>query len=482
MLADDQEQVEIVGVQVGNSRAAAAFSGAAMHITYHSLSINSIADEDFRPTVRARPIGARLLRRILAAAFILALAAVPGGGPASAQEPIRIGVLLPFTGPFAKGGLEDWTAMEIAREMINERGGINGRKIEYLRGDAVNPNAAISEAERLITQDKVTITTGSFASPFAIAVSQTAERHGVLHWETVGAADTITKRGFKYTFQVGAPASRYGRAAVDFAKDVLAAKLGKPAPDLRIALLWENRAFGKSVGDGVRAYAKQLGLTAVYDEGYDQFGTDMTPIVQKLKDSKPDILIAISFLNDAVLFQRKAKELEFDVPVTMGVSAGYSAPELKDTLGPAVNGIFVADFPARVNPKALTPEAQKASDEFYRRYDQKQNRVAAGHASATFSAMWVLFTEVLPKAKSIDPSELREIALKLDLPEGALVNGSGVKFTNGDWAPDRKDAGQNLRSSIGVWQWQDEGAWQVFPDGLATRPPASVPLPAWSKR
>jgi branched-chain amino acid transport system substrate-binding protein len=401
---------------------------------------------------------------------------------ARAQEPIRIGVILPFTGPFAKGGLEDWTAMEIARDMINEKGGISGRRIEYLRGDAVNPNAAISEAERLITQDGVKITTGSFASPFAIAVSQTAERHGVLHWETVGAADSITKRGFKYTFQVGAPASRYGRAAVDFTRDILAGTLGKPAKDVRIALLWENRAFGKSVGDGVRAYAKELGLTMVFDDGYDQFATDMTPVVQKLKDAKPDVLIAISFLNDAVLFQRKAKELNFDVPVMMGVSAGYSAPELKDSLGNAVNGIFVADFPARVNPKALTPAAQAASDEFYKRYEQKQNRIAAGHSSATFSAMWLLFTEVLPKAKTVEPAELRDIALALDLPDGSLVNGSGVKFTNFDWDGDKKDAGQNLRSSIGVWQWQDQGAWQVFPKALATREPISVPLPAWDKR
>jgi branched-chain amino acid transport system substrate-binding protein len=424
----------------------------------------------------------RTLVSPLAALLIAGLAFILPLSSASAQEPIRIGVVLPFTGPFAKGGLEDWTAMEIARDMINEKGGINGRKIEYLRGDAVNPNAAISEAERLITQDNVKITTGSFASPFAIAVSQTAERHGVLHWETVGAADIITKRGFKYTFQVGAPASRYGRAAVDFTREGLAGKLGKPAKDVRIALLWENRAFGKSVGDGVRAYAKELGLTMVFDDGYDQFSTDMTPIVQKLKDAKPDVLIAISFLNDAVLFQRKAKELNFDVPVMMGVSAGYSAPELKDSLGNAVNGIFVADFPARVNPKALTSAAQAASDEFYKRYEQKQNRIAAGHSSATFSAMWLLFTEVMPRAKTMEPAELRDIALALDLPEGSLVNGSGVKFTNFDWDGDKKDAGQNLRSSIGAWQWQDQGAWQVFPKALATREPVSVPLPSWDKR
>ena len=95
-------------------------------------------------------------------------------GHATAQEPIRIGVLLPLTGPFAKNGTENWEAMQIARDMINERGGVNGRKIEFVNGDATSPAAAISETERLITKEGIKITTGSFASPLAIAVSQAA--------------------------------------------------------------------------------------------------------------------------------------------------------------------------------------------------------------------------------------------------------------------------------------------------------------------
>src|ERR1700760_726118 len=371
---------------------------------------------------------------------------------AKAQEPIRIGVLLPFTGPLAKNGIENWEAMQIARDMINERGGVNGRKIEYVQGDATNPNAAISETERVITKDGVKITTGSFASPIAIAVSQAAERHGVFHWETTGAAEIITRRGFKHTFQVGAPARRYGQAAVDFIVNDLAMRLGKPVDALKIALLWENRAFGKSVGDGIRAYTQSKGIKLAYDEGYDQTSTDMTPIVQKLKDTAPDIVIAISFPNDAILFQRKAKELALNVAAFIGVSAGYSSPDLRDSIGDTVNGIFVADFPPKVNESALKPETKKVAEEFYKRYEAKMKRPPAGHASAGFSAIWALYTEVFPKAKTFEPDELREIALKLDLPEGALVNGSGIKFTNFDWAEDPKDAGQNLRASIGGGQ------------------------------
>jgi branched-chain amino acid transport system substrate-binding protein len=399
-----------------------------------------------------------------------------------AQDAVRIGVLLPLTGPFAKNGIENWEALQIARDMINERGGIQGRKIEYLQGDATNPSAAISEAERIITKETIKITTGSFASPLAIAVSQAAERHGVFHWETTGAAEIITRRGFKHTFQVGPPARRYGEAAVDFIIEDLGKRLGKPATDLRIALLWENRAFGKSVGDGIRAYAQGKSIKLVYDEGYDQFATDMTPIVQQLKDARPDILIAISFPNDAILFQRKAKELDFNVAAFIGVSAGYSSPDLRTSIGNMVNGIFVADFPPRVNPAVLNPEVRKIADEFYRRYEEKMKRPPAGHATAGFSGIWALFTEVLAKAKTFEPDELRDIALALDLPEGALVNGSGIKFTNFDWAQDPKDAGQNLRAAIGVWQWTKSGNEEVFPVKLMTHEPGMVPLPPWKER
>jgi len=418
----------------------------------------------------------RLIAMIASAALVLIAV------PAVAQEPIRIGVLLPLTGPFAKNGLENWEAMQIARDMINERGGVNGRKIEYLQGDATNANAAISETERLITKEGIKITTGSFASPLAIAVSQAAERQGVFHWETTGAAEIITRRGFKHTFQVGAPARKYGQAAVDFVVDDLSKRLKKPTSDLRIALLWENRAFGKSVGDGIRAYSETNGIKLVYDEGYDQFATDMTPIVQKLKDVKPDILIAISFPNDAILFQRKAKEFDLNVAAFIGVSAGYSSPDLRASIGDMVNGIFVADFPPKVNANVLRPETRKVADEFYKRYEAKMKRPPAGHAAAGFSAIWALFTEVLPKAKTYEPDELREIALKLDLPEGSLVNGSGIKFTNFDWPDDPKDAGQNLRASIGVWQWTKAGNEQVFPPKLATHEAVDVPMPLWSKR
>jgi branched-chain amino acid transport system substrate-binding protein len=402
--------------------------------------------------------------------------------PARAEDTIKLGVLEPFTGPWAKNGNESYVAMEIARDMINEQGGIKGKKISYVRGDAPDPSAGKSEAERIISQEGIKLMTGTYASPLGIAISAEAERHGIVHWETIASADIITKRGYKHVFQVGPAASRYGTAALDFIRDDLAQRLDKKFGDLRIALLWENRAFGTAVGTGARAEAKKLGVQLSYDEGYDQFTTDMTPLVQKLKDAKPDVLIIISFLNDTILFHRKAKELNFYVPSIVGVSAGHSVPDLKDSIGTTVNGLFVSDLPVLVNPAALKPEAQTAAVEFNKRYESVQHRVPAGHAVASFAALWALFNNVLPAAKSMDPEDVRAAALAADLPDGSLINGSGLKFSNFDLPDDPKDAGQNIRSSIGVWQWQGGDARQVYPKKLATNEIVAVPLPDWSKR
>src|SRR3954465_683807 len=99
------------------------------------------------------------------ATFAVAAVALLGtAAPGPAQEPIRIGVLEPMTGPATKNGIENFTAMQIARDMINERGGIKGRKVELLLADIPTPTAAISETERLITKDGVKITLGSGVS------------------------------------------------------------------------------------------------------------------------------------------------------------------------------------------------------------------------------------------------------------------------------------------------------------------------------
>lgn len=154
-----------------------------------------------------------------------------------------------------------------------------------MKADIPDPTAATSEANRLVGQEKLQVLLGTFAAPLGVAVSAVAAKEGVVHWEAFAGADIITKRGSKWIFRNGAPSSFYGLTMVDAVRDVVAPKLGADLKALRIGTLWENRPWGSGVVEGIRARAKELGLPLHLDEGDDQFATDVTPIVQKLKDA-----------------------------------------------------------------------------------------------------------------------------------------------------------------------------------------------------
>src|SRR5512136_2594367 len=92
--------------------------------------------------------------------FLMFLATVP----ALAEEMIRIGTLYPMTGPLALLGTEEWRGAEVARVAQNEKGGVLGKKIQFVRADAPDAKAATAEAERLITVEKVKVIVGSYSS------------------------------------------------------------------------------------------------------------------------------------------------------------------------------------------------------------------------------------------------------------------------------------------------------------------------------
>jgi len=135
------------------------------------------------------------VKKLLASAMLIAATV----SPLSAQttDSIKVGTLFPLSGPMALLGNEAFQAAQVAREMINERGGVLGKQVTFATADAPDPNSANAEATRLIIREKVSVIAGSYASSLALAASEVAEREGVLYWETVAVADKITQRKYK---------------------------------------------------------------------------------------------------------------------------------------------------------------------------------------------------------------------------------------------------------------------------------------------
>lgn len=420
----------------------------------------------------------QVLSGALKASAVAALGPHFVGSAFAADNEIRLGTIFPLTGNMAFGGNESFTGTDIAREIVNEKGGINGKKITFVKADAPDQTAATNEMNRLISREGLKLVIGSFSSAIAFTASAVAERNQIIFWENHGVADDITRRGFKYLFKTNINATGTGGGASTFAAKYLAPKLGIDPKDLKVGIAWEDGTYGSSVGKGITSFAEKNNLKIVANEGYSAKSTDLSPVILKLKASAPDVLLVAGIGSDAVLFWKQARDLDLNVKAVVATSGGWGVPNFAQNLGASANGVFSSDFPTDVNPKALSPEAAELQKEFNKRFLKARGSRPTGNAYLAFAGTMVLFQHVLPKVSKLEPDKVKEAAMSLDLPDGTMANGCGVKFI----PHDQEDGGRNARSFAVVLQWQDGKVEVVWPEKYGNKEPAMVPLPPWSSR
>ena len=281
---------------------------------------------------------------------------------------IRLGAIYPLTGPLAKLGQEEQKGAQIAADLRNAQGGINGKKIEWIFGDAPTPEAGVSEAERLITVEKVPVIMGSYSSGVAYAASAVAEKNKVIYWENSGVSDNITQRGFKYLFRFGITGSGLGETTIKMLRDVIAPKLGKDPKEFRIGVIWEDSAFGTSVAEGAIKLAEELGYNVVLKESYNAKTNDLSPLIMKLKQNNVDILIPTSYVADGLLLFNQMKELNF-TPQSV-IMGGNATQDLKAAMGDDINGLAHADITQPRTNEAMAKGLEAFMKEYKSRYGQ----------------------------------------------------------------------------------------------------------------
>jgi branched-chain amino acid transport system substrate-binding protein len=176
-------------------------------------------------------MNARKLSISVLMAVIVLFAFTPSGLPAPKESgEIVIGALYPLTGSLAVQGNLAFDGADIAREMVNDKGGVWGKKVVFEKVDAPNPAAATSQAERLINQKKVKLVIGSYSSSISIAASAVCERNKVVWAEQGGMSVDVTNRGFKYTFRATPNTDQVGIGAADLLENQIALTLGMKQP------------------------------------------------------------------------------------------------------------------------------------------------------------------------------------------------------------------------------------------------------------
>ena len=322
-------------------------------------------------------------------------------GAAQAQAPVKIGVVLPLSGPNAQFGINSRTGIEMAADAINAAGGIKslgGAKIELVVADVPSPNTAAAATQRLISQDQVVGVVGAFVSSITLAASEVTERAGV-PMITHSFADQITSRGYKYIFQVSAKATTYGKAQFDYAVD-LAKQAG--APSEKVAIFYEDTAYGTAQAKGLREAAKAAGITPAIDEAYPLGITDVAPLINKLRASKADIVFPVSYFNDALQIIRAMRQQQIEMP-TVGGAAGYIIPDFKKGLGPYAEGVF-----------SIAPANYDFIPELAAQYKAKHGSFMT-HEVIMYGAALQHLAKAIDDSKSRDPEKIRDAVAALKI-------------------------------------------------------------------
>jgi branched-chain amino acid transport system substrate-binding protein len=390
----------------------------------------------------ARPDRRQALMGLAGAGLMSAL-------PWSAQaqnKPINVGVILPLSGGNAQFGINSRQGIELVADEINASGGIKslgGAKINLVVADSTSaPASAATVAQRMIAENECCAILGAFASSLTLAIQEVTERRRV-PLLTMSYSDQLTGRGFKHIFQVTSKGSVIGQAQLNFALDLLG---GKNKIN-KIALMYEDTAYGTSTAKGLRDAAKAAGVEVAMDEAYPLGITDVTPLINKLRASKAQMVFPVSYLNDSLLIVRALRQQKVNIPI-VGGSAGYVIPDFEKALGEYAEGVLSIC-------SANYDQDLSHTERYRKRYNTLMVHEALEHA-----VLMDVLAMAIGAAKSAKPEDISQALRSQTFDQGwakAMTNGQ-VKFD---------ESGLNVHAEPVMVQWQNKELVTVWPQKYA---------------
>ena len=277
---------------------------------------------------------ARTRRQILQALPAAATLAYHGLSWSQAGT-IKIGTSLPLTGGNASIGKVAQATMQLWLEDINKRGGLMGRKVEFvIYDDQTNPTLTPGLYTKLIDVDKVDVLLGSGTNMIAPAMPLIIERNRLV----VANLALAVNDPFEYDkyFQLMAyGADGKNELARGFFE--IAAKLN-PKPKT-VALVGADAEFANNALEGARNHAKRLGFKVVYDKSYPPNQVDFLSVVRAIAATKPDLVFVGSYVSDTSGLVRAAAEVKLKCTMFGGAMVGLQVAALKQALSGVINGV-----------------------------------------------------------------------------------------------------------------------------------------------
>lgn len=380
---------------------------------------------------------------------------------AAADNVIRIGAAVSDTGKYAREGKDTRQGYTLWEEWVNnEYGGITIGDTTYqveivFYDDESDPDTTARLVEKLVTEDEVDVLLGPYSSSLTMSASAISEKYDMIMVEGNGSSESLFERGFQNLFAVLTPAGNYGESA-------LRALAEKGAESVVIA--YEDTAFPTSVALGAQKWAEELGMEVLAVETYPIDVADVSGIMTKFKDLEPDVFLGGGHFNDALLFVRAAKELDFN-PKAMVITVGPSNPQFVDEVG--ADAEYIIGPTQWERTMAYADGYFGTAEEYAQRYEAMWSEPPTYQAAESTAAALTLQLAI-EMAGSLETAAIRTALNELDV----TTFYGPIKFD---------ETGKNAGKPMGSIQIID-GAIKVVAPADSAEAELIYPMPAWSER
>lgn len=270
---------------------------------------------------------------------LVSLAMLGMAGTALAQQgPVKVGLIYPLSGGSGPAAQTNVKAIQSMAAMINDEGGVLGRKIEFvIRDDEGTPAVGVAKANELVAEGVVVVLEG-WNSPVALAMQPIFTRANILDITSHGQADAILAgTGNPLAIKLNSSGADTGEATAAFIK-----KKGYK----RLAFMVQNDVYGNGAAQALVDGLKKLNIayTLVSEQKFPMSKLDFRGELTSIREANPDAVLfwnASSSTGVPTTLQQ-FKQARINAPIIAG--AGVATENTIEQTGPDANGMFSTDF------------------------------------------------------------------------------------------------------------------------------------------
>jgi len=372
---------------------------------------------------------------------------------------IKIGVINPLTGRFAKQGIETQQGVEVAVAEANESGGVGGYRLVLVsRDDQSQPDVAISRAEELCAWQKVLALTGGYVDSLVGPVSEVAKKYQVPYVASASLQKELVQGENPYFFRV---------ARLQGFVEPLCEFLVEKLQPRRLAILHAATPGSTELARDLEHCLKAKNLSVRFIEKFRPGTPDFTPLISKLAAMDIDVIVSGGFSPDHILFLRQLKESNVTPKAYIG-PFGIAYESFIQAMGEDADYVYST---CAWDIEFTLSGTEKTSQNFIKRYRRMFNRqpnTTNMHGYTSARALIAAMQQVLHSGQSLTGTNIRQSLAGIDivLPMEHLVF-------------DPKGDPRNYRHV--VVQIQNGRLVVVYPPQRATSP-AIYPMPRWDQR